>query len=130
MSPVRYEKGFLSQMTAFFIINRPEKIRIFPSGSSVNMLYALIFSPFVLQFLSISCVAQMADMVRAQMKSYGIYGEQSGTVGRFSTRSLLPLPSIPPKVSESSTIQGRYNRPNSDRYMKWTVSPHQQQMRK
>jgi hypothetical protein len=66
-----------------------------------------------------------AARVRAQVRSYGICGAQSGA-GAFSLRVLrFPLPIlIPPTAphSSSSIIRGWYNRPNSGRRAKWAQS--------
>jgi hypothetical protein len=66
-----------------------------------------------------------AAWVRAQVRSCGIYGGQSGSgagflrVLRFSLPILIP-PTAP--HSSSSIIRGWYNRPVSGRCTKWTQS--------
>jgi hypothetical protein len=66
-----------------------------------------------------------ATRVRAQVRSCGIWGGQSGTGAGFLRVLRLPLPIlIPPTAphSSSSIIRGWYNRPVSDRRTKWSQS--------
>jgi hypothetical protein len=60
--------------------------------------------------------------IRAQVKSCGIRGGQSGTWAGFLRVLRFPLPIlIPPNVPlSSSIIRGWYNRPKSGRRTKWT----------
>jgi hypothetical protein len=64
-----------------------------------------------------------AAWVRAQIRSCGIYGGESGTGIGFLRIHRFPLPIfIPPTAphSSSSIIRGWYNRVNSGRRTKWT----------
>jgi hypothetical protein len=64
-----------------------------------------------------------AVQVRAQVRSCGISGEQSGTGAGFPWVLRFPLPILIPLTvpcSSSSIIWGWYNRPNS--VTKWTQS--------
>jgi hypothetical protein len=63
--------------------------------------------------------------VRAQVRSRGICGGQSGTGERFLRVLRFPLPILIPRTaphSSSSIIRGWYNRPTSGRRTKWTQS--------
>jgi hypothetical protein len=62
--------------------------------------------------------------VRAQVRSRGIFGGESGTRVGFFQVLRFPLPIlIPPTAPHSSSIiRGWYNRPNSGRCTKWTQS--------
>jgi hypothetical protein len=79
-----------------------------------------------------------AARVRAQFRSCVICGRQSGTGTGFLQVLRFPLPIlIPPTTSHSSSssssssvIRGWYNRPNSGRRAKWTVSPHPKKLKK
>jgi hypothetical protein len=66
-----------------------------------------------------------AAQVRVRVRAYGICGEQSGTEAGSLRVLRFPLPiritPITPQSSES-IIWGRYNRPNSGRSTKWTLS--------
>jgi hypothetical protein len=66
-----------------------------------------------------------AAQVRAQVRSCGICGGQSG-IGAGLLRLLrFPLPIFNPPIdpqSPPSIIRGWYNRPNSGRSTKWTQS--------
>jgi hypothetical protein len=65
-----------------------------------------------------------AARVKAQVRSCGICGGQSGTVASFPRVLRFPLPIlIPPTASHSSSssiFRDWYNRPVSDRRTKWT----------
>jgi hypothetical protein len=66
-----------------------------------------------------------AARVRAQVKSCGICGGQSGNGAGFLRVLRFPLPILIPLTaphSSSSIIWGWYNRPNSGIWPKWTQS--------
>jgi hypothetical protein len=64
--------------------------------------------------------------VRAQVRSCGICGGQSGTGACFLRVHRFPLPFLLPPTTphSSSVIRGWYYRPISGRRSKWTVLPH------
>jgi hypothetical protein len=71
--------------------------------------------------------------VRAQFRSCGICGGQSGTGADFLLVLRFPLPIfISPTAphSSSSITRSWYNRPISSRRTKWTVSPHPKKLKK
>jgi hypothetical protein len=71
--------------------------------------------------------------IRCQVRSCGIYGGQSGTGVGFLRILRFPLPILIPTTAPHSPpfiIRGWYNRPNSGRRSKWTVSPHSKKLKK
>jgi hypothetical protein len=76
-----------------------------------------------LRVLSGRAIAQAA-WVRAQVRSCGICGGQSGTGARFLPVLRFPLPILIPPTAPllSSIIRGWYNRPVSGRRTNWTQS--------
>jgi hypothetical protein len=70
-----------------------------------------------------------AARVRAQIRSCGICGGQSGIEAGFLRVLRFPRPIlIPPTAphSPSSIMRGWYSRPNSCRHTKWSLTPPQE----
>jgi hypothetical protein len=65
-----------------------------------------------------------AARVRAQVRSCGICGGQSGTGAGFLLRFPLPILNPPSAPHSSSIIRGWYNRSISGRRTKWTRFHH------
>jgi hypothetical protein len=92
-----------------------ESIQMFPTNLRVGRTIAQAVS---------RRLPTAAARVRAQLKSYGICGGQSGTEAGFLQVLWFPLPMFIPSTAplSSSIFRCSYNRPVSGRRTKWTQS--------